>query len=79
MCPKQGKKDLLAIRRIQKGKISVSGRDNISDKKPINDTIEHMSKIEGYLTDAELNKLPVPLRYFGHLYLVTFLYRYYLS
>lgn len=38
----------------------------MSEKKPINDAMEHMSKIEGYPTDVDLNKLPKPLRYFGY-------------
>ncbi|WP_102262554.1 amino acid transporter [Mesobacillus jeotgali] len=38
----------------------------MSDKKPINDAMEHMSKIEGIPTDVNLRKLPKPLRYFGY-------------
>lgn len=38
----------------------------MSDKKPINDAMEHMSKIEGTPTDVNLKKLPIPLRYFGY-------------
>lgn len=38
----------------------------MSDQKPINDAMDHMSKIEGYPTDVELKKLPKPLRYFGY-------------
>jgi hypothetical protein len=38
----------------------------MSDKKPINDAMEHMSNIEGYPTDVDLKKLPKPLRYFGY-------------
>lgn len=39
------------------------------DKKPLNDAIDHMNKIEGNvanLVKADLNKLPTPLRYFGY-------------
>ncbi|CAM3817266.1 amino acid transporter [Mesobacillus thioparans] len=38
----------------------------MSDKKPINDAMDHMSKIEGYPTNVDLKKLPKPLRYFGY-------------
>lgn len=38
----------------------------MSDKKPINDAMDHMSKIEGYPTDVDLKRLPKPLRYFGY-------------
>jgi hypothetical protein len=38
----------------------------MSDKKPINDAMEHMSRIEGIPTDANLKNLPRPLRYFGY-------------
>ncbi|MCM3666461.1 amino acid transporter [Mesobacillus subterraneus] len=38
----------------------------MSDKKPINDAMEHMNQIEGYPTDVDLKKLPKPLRYFGY-------------
>lgn len=38
----------------------------MSDKKPINDAMEHMSKIEGYPPDVDLEKLPKPFRYFGY-------------
>lgn len=40
--------------------------DIMSDKKPINDAMEHMSKIEGIPTDVNLKKLPKPLRYLGY-------------
>lgn len=43
----------------------------MSDKKPINDAMEHMSNIEGYPTDVELSRLPKPLRYFGY-FMFTF-------
>ncbi len=42
------------------------GVGNMSDKKPINDAMDHMGKIEGYPTDVDLKKLPKPLRYFGY-------------
>jgi hypothetical protein len=38
----------------------------LSEKKPINDAMEHMNQIEGYPTDVDLKKLPKPLRYFGY-------------
>jgi len=38
----------------------------MSDKKPINDAMEHMSNIEGYPTEVNIKKLPKPLRYFGY-------------
>jgi hypothetical protein len=44
----------------------------MSDKKPINDVMEHMSKIEGYPTDVDLKKLPKPLRYFGYFMICFF-------
>jgi len=44
----------------------------MSDRKPINDAIEHMSKIEGYPTDINLKKLPKPLRYFGYFFIGFF-------
>lgn len=44
----------------------------MTDKKPINDAMEHMSKIEGYPTDVDLKKLPKPLRYFGYFFIGFF-------
>ncbi|RBP89914.1 hypothetical protein DFO70_11019 [Cytobacillus firmus] len=44
----------------------------MSDKKPINDALEHMSNIEGYPTDVNLKKLPKPLRYFGYFFICFF-------
>ncbi|MEH7882684.1 amino acid transporter [Bacillus sp. JJ1609] len=38
----------------------------MADKKPINDAMDHLNKIEGYPTKVELKKLPKPLRYFGY-------------
>lgn len=38
----------------------------MSDKKPINEAMEHLSNIEGYPTDVNIKKLPKPLRYFGY-------------
>lgn len=38
----------------------------MQNKKPINDALDHMSKIEGYPADVDLKKLPKPLRYFGY-------------
>lgn len=38
----------------------------MSDKKPINDAMEHMNNIEGYPTDVDIKGLPKPLRYFGY-------------
>jgi len=40
-----------------------------NDKKPFNDAIDHMNKIEGNvsnLANADLKKLPRPLKYFGY-------------
>lgn len=42
------------------------------DKKPINDAMDHLCKIEGYPTDVDLKKLPKPLRYFGYFFLGFF-------
>lgn len=44
----------------------------LDDKKPINDAMEHMSKIEGYPTNVDLKKLPKPLRYFGYFFIGFF-------
>ncbi len=44
----------------------------MTDKKPINDAMEHMSKIEGYPTDIDLKKLPKPLRFFGYFFIGFF-------
>ncbi|WP_409250712.1 amino acid transporter [Bacillus sp. SCS-153A] len=44
----------------------------MSDKKPINDAMEHLSNIEGYPVDADLNKLPKPLKYFGYFFITFF-------
>ncbi|PWW26653.1 hypothetical protein DFO73_110227 [Cytobacillus oceanisediminis] len=44
----------------------------MSDKKPINDAMEHMSNIEGYPTDVDLKKLPKLLRYFGYFFICFF-------
>ncbi|MET1013852.1 MAG: amino acid transporter [Paenisporosarcina sp.] len=39
----------------------------MSDKKPMNDAMEHMKNIEGSVpTKIEMNKLPKLLRYFGY-------------
>lgn len=44
----------------------------MTDKKPINDAMAHLNKIEGYLTDVNLKKLPKPLRYFGYFFIGFF-------
>lgn len=44
----------------------------MSDKKPINDAMEHMSNIEGYPTDVDIKGLPKPLRYFGYFMICFF-------
>ena len=39
------------------------------DKKPFNDAIDHLNRIEGNvanLAQADLKKMPKPLRYFGY-------------
>lgn len=39
------------------------------DKKPFNDVIDHMDKIEGNISNlskANLDKLPKPLKFFGY-------------
>ena len=44
------------------------------DKKPLNDAIDHLNKIEGsafHPSNADLNKLPKPLRFFGY-FMITF-------
>jgi hypothetical protein len=41
----------------------------IEDKKPYNDVIDHMNKIEGNvsnLANADLKKITRPLKYFGY-------------
>lgn len=46
------------------------------DKKPFNDAIDHMNKIEGNvsnLDNTDLEKLPRPLRYIGYLIVGFFL------
>ncbi|MFO1442999.1 amino acid transporter [Bacillus sp. Bva_UNVM-123] len=45
------------------------------DKKPFNDAIDHMNKIEGNvsnLANADLKKLPRPLKYIGY-FMIGFL------
>lgn len=40
-----------------------------NDKKPFNDVIDHMEKIEGNfsnLADADLNKMPMPIKFIGY-------------
>lgn len=44
----------------------------MSEKKPFNDAMEHLSKIEGYPTDVNIKKLPKPLRYFGYFFISFF-------
>ena len=49
---------------IVKGELRVD-----EDKKPFNDAIDHMNKIEGNvsnLANADFKKLPRPLKYFGY-------------
>ncbi|MFC4408876.1 hypothetical protein ACFOZY_00360 [Chungangia koreensis] len=39
------------------------------DKKPFNDAIDHMEKIEGNssnLADADFNKMPKPIKFVGY-------------
>jgi hypothetical protein len=38
----------------------------MSEKKPFNDAVDHLTKIEGYPANVEMKKLPKPLRYFGY-------------
>jgi len=40
----------------------------MSDKKPINDAMEHLCNIEGYPTDVDYKTLPKPLKYFGYFF-----------
>lgn len=44
----------------------------MSEKKPINDAMDHMKNIEGFPTDVDLKKLPKPLRYFGYFFIGFF-------
>lgn len=43
----------------------------MSDKKPMNDVMEHLINIEGYptATDVDLKKLPKPIRYLGYFFI----------
>lgn len=44
-------------------------------KKTFNDALEHMDKIEGNVTNlanADLKKLPKPLKYFGYFMTIFF-------
>ena len=42
----------------------------MTDKKPMNDAVEHMKNIEGSLpSNVDLKKLPKPLRYFGYFFI----------
>lgn len=46
------------------------------DKKPFNDAIDHMNKIEGNVSNlgnADLEKFPRPLKYIGYLIIGFFL------
>lgn len=53
-------------------KIEKLGGIIMSDKKPINDAMEHMKNIEGYPTNVDIKKLPKPLRYFGYFFIGFF-------
>ncbi|MBM6619450.1 hypothetical protein [Bacillus suaedaesalsae] len=44
----------------------------MSDRKPINDAMDHMNGIEGYPTNVDLKSLPKPLRYFGYFFISFF-------
>ncbi len=44
----------------------------MSEKKPVNDAMDHLSKIEGYPTDVNLNQLPKILKYFGYFFISFF-------
>ncbi|WP_335871854.1 amino acid transporter [Bacillus sp. 2205SS5-2] len=44
----------------------------MSERKPMNDAIEYLRNIEGYPTDANIKKLPKPLRYFGYFFISFF-------
>ena len=45
----------------------------MTDKKPMNDAMEHLSNIEGYPANAaDLDKLPKPLKYFGYFFITFF-------
>lgn len=44
----------------------------MSEKKPINDAMDHMKNIEGFPTDVDFKKLPKPLKYFGYFFIVFF-------
>jgi hypothetical protein len=38
----------------------------MSEQKPFNDAVDHLTKIEGYPEKVEIGKLPKPLRFFGY-------------
>ncbi|MBM7702995.1 amino acid transporter [Metabacillus iocasae] len=44
----------------------------MSNRKPINDVMKHLNKLEGYPTNVELKTLPKPLRYFGYFFISFF-------
>ncbi|TCP31268.1 hypothetical protein EV207_103152 [Scopulibacillus darangshiensis] len=44
--------------------------DEEDRKKPFNDAMEHLTKIDGYPTEhSSLNKLPKPIRYLGYFFI----------
>ena len=42
------------------------------EKKPFNDVIDHLNKIEGNPATGDFKKLPKPLKYIGY-FIITFL------
>jgi hypothetical protein len=38
----------------------------MTEKKPFNDAVDHLTKIEGCPSNVEMKKLPKLLRYFGY-------------
>ncbi|WP_102691904.1 amino acid transporter [Rummeliibacillus pycnus] len=43
------------------------------EKKPFNDVIDHLNKIEGNPTNGDFKKLPKPLKYIGYVMIVLLL------
>lgn len=44
----------------------------MTERKPINDAMDHLNRIEGYPTNVNLKSLPKPIRYFGYFFLSFF-------
>lgn len=63
-------KDIVKVKEREKRRWDqYDDSDDTNEGKPINDAMDHLSRIEGYLTKkpARMKSLPLPIRILGYL------------